>query len=246
MFDFSGKTVLVTGAASGIGLASMECFFKSGAYVLAADIDIGALTTLTAQLDKSGEWIHPVSYDAANSDSADEIIATSVDRFGSLDHLILCAGIYNRRPLLEMSDEEWEKTLSVNLDGTFYIIRAAAKVLNDGGSIVTLASVAANKGAFNGYAHYGASKGGVLALTRSVATELAPRIRVNCVSPGLIKTPMTSDLIDRMGEDIRKQILVGRYGEPKEIASVIAFLCSNAASFVNGEAIIVSGGAYMG
>lgn len=246
MFDFNEKVSLVTGAASGIGRATAGYFLRCGANVVLADINRAALEEVARALDPQGTRTCVVTYDAGSSQSAAEAVAAGTTRFGGLDHVALCAGIYQQAPLTEMTDNQWHQTLSVNLDGAFYLIRSAASVLRDGGAIVTLASVAAHKGGTYGFAHYGASKGGILALTRSAAQDLAPRIRVNCVSPGLIETPMTTDLVKRIGEDIRKQILVGRYGRPDEIASVIAFLCSDAASFVNGEVIIASGGAYMG
>ncbi|MFV0490694.1 MAG: SDR family NAD(P)-dependent oxidoreductase [Pseudorhodobacter sp.] len=246
MFDFSGKVVVVTGGASGIGRAAVELFLSCGAQVVGGDINQQALEVMQTELDPEGSRLKVQQYDAAHSSSADALIAKSIKSFGAVDHLALCAGVYQQSLLSEMTDEEWRQTLSVNLDGSFYLIRAAARAMQPGSSIVTLASVAAHKGGTHGFAHYGASKGGIVALTRSAAQDLAPSIRVNCVSPGLIETPMTVDLVRRLGEDIRKQILVGRYGKPSEIASVVAFLCSEAASFVNGEVIIASGGAYMG
>lgn len=243
MIDFSNKTALLTGAASGIGRATMDLLYKLGANVLAADIDIDTLSEL---IEGRGVRIRAFSYDAADPRSAARAVAATQEAFGHIDHLALCTGVYKQAPILSMTEAEWAYTQSINLDGTFYMMRAAAPAMSDGGSIVTLASLAAHKGAFGGYTHYGASKGGVLALTRSAATELAPRLRVNCVSPGLIDTPMTIGLIDRMGEDIRKQNPLGRDGKPREIANIVAFLCSDASSFVNGEVIIASGGAYIG
>jgi 3-oxoacyl-[acyl-carrier protein] reductase len=246
MFDFSGKTALITGAASGIGRASAEYFLGCGANVVLADINDGALRELTGTLDSSGMRAAAVRYDAGSSASADDVVAFASDRFGGIDHLVACAGIYDQQVTEQMSDEKWRHTIAINLDGIFFLVRSAIPKLNEGAAIVTLASVAAHVGGTTGHVHYGASKGGVLALTRGLARDLAPRVRVNSVSPGLIETPMTDKLIERVGEDIRKQILLGRYGKPSEIASVIAFLCSNAASFITGETIIVSGGSYMG
>ncbi|RJG03269.1 SDR family NAD(P)-dependent oxidoreductase [Noviherbaspirillum sedimenti] len=246
MFDFSGKTALITGAASGIGKATAEYFFGCGANVVLADINEGAARVVAEALDPSGERVSAFRYDAGASVSAAEVVAHAVERHSGIDHLVSCAGIYDQQITAEMTDEAWRRTIAINLDGVFFLVRSAIPVLRDNGAIVTLASVAAHVGGTGGHAHYGASKGGVLALTRGLAKDLAPRIRVNCVSPGLIETPMTGGLIGRMGEDILKQILLRRYGKPSEIASVIAFLCSDAASFVTGETIIVSGGAYMG
>lgn len=246
MFDFNGKTIVVTGAASGIGKATAALLYDCGANLVLGDINSDALAGTIAEKGMATDRLCHVRYDAASPESADALITQGVKTFGGIDHLALCAGVYHQDPLPEMSNDAWRRTISVNLDGVFYIIRAAAAALRDGGSIVTLASVAGHKGGTFGFAHYGASKGGIIALTRSVAQDLAPRIRANCVSPGLIETPMTIGLVERLGDQIKKQILLGRYGKPSEIASVIAFLCSDAASFVNGEVIIASGGAYMG
>lgn len=246
MFDFSGKSALITGAASGIGKATARYFFDCGAQVTLADLNEAGLAEVARDLDPTGARVAYVQYDAGSSQSAAEAVATADERFDGIDHLVACAGIYQQRFVADMSDEDWRRTMSINLDGVFFLVRSALPKLNEGSAVVALASVAAHVGGTGGHAHYGASKGGVLALVRSLARDLAPRVRVNCVSPGLIETPMTSGLIERLGDDIRKQILLGRYGKPSEIASVIAFLCSDAASFVTGETIIVSGGAYMG
>lgn len=246
MFDFSDKTAIITGAASGIGKATVEYFLNCNANVVLADRELEACKTLANSLDPQGKRTLCLLYDASSSQSAQDVAQRSAEHFGVIDYLATCAGIYQQSYVSEMTDEEWRRTQSVNLDGVFYITRAAAPLLRDGGAIVTVASIAAHVGGTGGHAHYGASKGGVVAYTRGLAKDLAPRIRANSVSPGLIETPMTVGLIERSGEDIRKQILVGRHGKPSEISSVIAFLCSDAASFVNGEVIIASGGAYMG
>ncbi|RQP05429.1 MAG: SDR family oxidoreductase [Paracoccus sp. BP8] len=246
MFDFSEKTAVITGAASGIGRATAEYFLNCGANVVLADLDQEGSRKAARECDPSGVRTLCVCYDAGSSASAAAVVEAAVARFGGIDQLATCAGIYQQSFVPDMTDEDWRRTQSVNLDGVFYITRAAGRVMRDGGAIATVASIAAHVGGTGGHAHYGASKGGVLAYTRGLAKDLAPRIRANSVSPGLIETPMTTGLIERSGEDIRRQILVGRYGRPSEIASVIAFLCSDAASFVNGEVIIASGGAYIG
>lgn len=246
MFDLAGRSAVITGAASGIGEATARYFFDCGAHVTLADLNEPALGELAHELDPSGARAAFVRYDAASPQSAIETVGYVEERHGGIDCLVACAGIYRQKPAAQMSDDEWRHTMSINLDGIFYLARAAIPKLNDGAAIVALASTSAHLGGTLGNVHYGASKGGVLALTRGLARELAPRVRVNCVSPGLIETPMTEELIQRAGEDIRRQILLGRYGKPAEVASVVAFLCSDAASFITGETIIVSGGAYMG
>lgn len=246
MFDFAGKSALITGAASGIGQATASYFVNCGARVTLADLNEAALGEFARKLDPSGSRASYIAYDAASAQSAAKCVAQAAAHDGGIDYLVACAGIYRQRPVTEMTDEDWRRTMSVNLDGVFFLARAAAPKLKDGGAVVAMSSISAHIGGTHGNVHYGASKGGVLALTRGLARELAPRIRVNCVSPGLIETPMTEELVKRAGEDVRRQILLGRYGKPVEIASVIAFLCSDAASFITGETIIAAGGAYMG
>jgi len=143
-----------------------------------------------------------------------------------------------------MTDEQWRRTLSINLDGVFYLLRRAAPHLTEGSSIVNLTSLAAFRGAFSN-AHYGATKGAPVSLTRALARELAPSTRGNAVAPGIIETPMTRELLNVRGDASLQQTPIGRFGRPAEIASVIAFLCSDAASFITGETIQANGGLYM-
>ena len=145
-----------------------------------------------------------------------------------------------------MTDEQWRRTMAVNLDGVFFIIRRAVAVMEDGGVIVNIASQSAHSGASIGHSPYGASKGGVLLLTRSLARELAPRIRVNAISPGVIDTVMARELMRRNGNAILQTIPMARQGEPTEIAAAVMFLCSSGAAYITGQTIHVNGGAYMG
>ena len=246
MFDFSGKTALITGAGSGIGKATAEYFLSCGAQVAVADIHIAALEAVARELDPSGARVASCKYDASDSGSAAELVGSAVARFGSLDYLVAGAGIYAQQNVPEMSDDQWHRMISVNLDGIFYITRRAIPHMNEGGAFVTVASVAAHQGGTYGNAHYGASKGGILAYTKGLAREVAPRLRANTVSPGWVETPMVSASLQRGGPELLKGIPLQRVGKPREIASVIAFLCSDAASFITGEAIIAAGGAYMG
>ena len=173
----------------------------------------------------------------------EQIVAAAADRYGRVDDVVLAAGIYPEGPLLETSDEEWRRTLAVNLDSAFYLLRAVQPHLDRRGSIVALTSIAGARGSKN-HAAYAATKGALLSLVRSMAWELTPA-RVNAVAPGVIETTMTDGLRAQRSEPLLQQTPLGRFGTAEEVAGVIAFLCSPAASFITGEVIHVNGGLHM-
>lgn len=243
IFDFSGQSLLLTGANGGIGREVALIFAQAGADMVLADRDPGPLGDFAARLPGPGRKIC-AAMDAADPASAQALVDLTLEAFGRIDHVIPSAGIYLAEPFAGMTDEQWRRTMSVNLDGVFYLLRRAAPHLGPGSSIVNLTSLAAFRGAFSN-AHYGATKGALVSLTRALARELAPNTRVNAVAPGIIETPMTRDLLAARGEASIAQTPLGRFGRPEEIASVIAFLCSGAASFISGETIQVNGGIYM-
>jgi len=245
MFDFSGRTSIVTGAGSGIGRATAAYFHACGANVVLADIDETKASAAAHALDPAGVSAISVRYDAGQPGDAGMIVARTRATFGRLDHVVANAGIYTDAPAAEIGDDVWLRTIQINLDGVFFLCRDAGRVMEDGGSIVALASVAAHMGGSPGHAHYGASKGGVLALARGLARDFGPRLRVNAVSPGTIDTPMVAGA-PLVRPEVTSTFPLRRAGRPDEVASVIAFLCSDAASYVTGETIIVSGGSYIG
>lgn len=243
MIDFNAKSYVISGAASGIGRATAELLHNLGAGVALLDRELAQLELLANSL---GKKTLPIAADVSSSTECDLAMSLAAKTFGSLDGVVTAAGIYRDHLAVEMTAAAWRETLSVNLDGVFYTIRAALPYLKDNSAIVTLTSMAAHMGGSFGHSHYGASKGGVLALTRSLARELAPKTRVNAVSPGIIVTPMASRLLAERGDAALLQTPLKRHGTPEDVANVIAFLCSDAASFVTGEAIHVNGGLYMG
>lgn len=244
MFNFQGKTVLITGASGGIAMSCARKFFAAGAQLVLSDLHLDGLQQFAAELDPTGERILTLAQDVSNSQHAIDVVQAAVERFTGIDILIPCAGLYLERPLKEMSDQEWNKVTAVNLDGVFYTIRAAIPHLRSGGAIVNVASMAGHKGSLN-HAHYAASKGAVLNLTRTLAMELAPDIRVNNVSPGLIDTVMIRQLMQEKGQSLLEQTPLQRLGRSDEVADAILYLASDFATFITGETLHVNGGLYI-
>jgi len=252
MFDFSGKVLLLTGANGGITRAIARLFHQLGASLVLSDLDAAGLAGFGAELDRSagpstgpaGGRVVTLEGDATKSADSDAAVALAQSRFGGLDFLVTGAGLYLDQLIGSMTDEQWRQTVSINLDGVFYACRAATKALRDGGAVVNIASMAGHRGSYQ-HAHYAAAKGAVLSFTRSLALELAPRVRVNAVSPGLIDTKMVAPLLRARGPLLIDQTPLKRLGTPDEVARVIAFLCSDWASFVTGETVHINGGLYI-
>ena len=244
MGDFSSKTLLLTGANGGITRATAREFFSRGANLVLTDLNADGLTAFAAELDPSGHRIVTLGGDATRSADADAAVAAAQDRFGGIDFLVTGAGLYLDQLIGTMTDAQWRQAIGVNLDGVFYVCRAASKALRDGGAVVNIASMAGHRGSYQ-HAHYAAAKGAVLSFTRSLALELAPRVRANAVSPGLIDTPMVKPLMALRGAQLIEATPLKRLGTSEEVARVIAFLCSDAASFVTGETIHVNGGLHV-
>lgn len=245
MFDFTSLVSVVTGAGSGIGRETARLFHASGATVILADLDEAMATSAASEIDPEGRRAVAVRYDAGEPGDAGLLVGRAMQLFGRLDHVVANAGIYTDVSAADLGDQAWRRTMQINLDGVFYLCREAGRVMSDGGAIVATASVAAHAGGSLGHAHYGASKGGVLALMRGLAREYGPRLRVNAVSPGTIDTPMVADNRALLDPSVVASFALRRMGHPEEVASVIAFLCSDAASYVTGETIMVCGGSYM-
>lgn len=243
-FNFEGRVALVTGAGGAIGGAVAALLHRSGCSVALADKVFTAVQTLASDIDPSGGKAFPIAYDALNVSAGDLAVRETVARYGRLDFLVPAAGIYVERPFLEIGDDDWQQVMDINLNAVFRISRAAASVMNAGGSIVHVASLAAHRGSFH-HAHYASSKGAILALSRSMARDLAPDIRVNAVSPGVIETPMVNDLLKKAGDAFLAGTPANRFGRAEDVAHAIAFLCSDAASYITGESLHVNGGFLM-
>lgn len=240
-----GKTILLTGAAGGIGRATARSFADAGANLVLADLDAAPIQEMMSELGVSPARFAACCVDVVDVESCQRLVEVARARFGTIDTVIPNAGIYRTEPFESMTSDQWRGTMAVNLDGVFNTIGAALSIIAEGGSIVNISSRAGHCGGSVGHAHYGAAKGAILALTRGLARELGPRIRVNCVSPGIIETPMTADSFADTTNELLRATPLQRFGSAAEVAEVILFLASNKASFVTGETIHVNGGIYM-
>ncbi len=244
--ELTDKIALVTGASGGIGAAAARVLAEEGADVVVAfgHDDAGARHT-ARWIESQGHhaWLCQMDLrDPLAIKSAVEQLKTTLSR---LDVLILCAGENIITPWREITPGEWNEVIAVNLSGVFYALQALVPLMSNGGSIVTVASVAAQTGAPH-HAHYAAAKAGIVNLTKSLARDLAPRIRVNCVAPGITMTPMGQATAASLGENYAATHLpVQRYASPEEIARCIVFVASPIAGFMTGATIDVNGGREM-
>ena len=249
MIDLRGRVALVTGGSRGIGRACAELLAAAGARVALSYRLERPWAELVAQriVERGGEAF-ALAADVALPEEAEMIVGETVARFSRLDVLVNNAGIWKGVPIEEISDNEWREMIDINLSGAFHMIRAAVPHMKAArsGRIINVSSTAGQRGEA-GHAHYAATKGALIALTKSLAVELAPDgILTNCVAPGWVETDMTREaLASPARESILAQIPLGRVGRPEEIAAAVAFLASDLATFINGEVLNVNGGAVL-
>ena len=240
-----GHVAIVTGSGRGIGRTIATRLAEEGAAVAVADLVRENAEAAAARLREAGWRAQAVQVDVTVPEQARAMVHAAIEAFGRLDVLVNNAGVGLNKPFLETSLEEWERTLRTNLTGTFLCSQAAACAMSEtgGGRIINIASISGERGAQNRSA-YGASKAGVIQLTKVMALELASKgIRVNAVSPGPVLTEMTSVTHPpEIRQAYHARIPLRRYAKPEEIAAVVAFLASEEASFINGHTIEVDGG----
>ncbi|MEE1029508.1 MAG: 3-oxoacyl-[acyl-carrier-protein] reductase [Alphaproteobacteria bacterium] len=238
MFDLTGRVALITGATGGIGLQIAKKMKQAGATVVVSGRNIAKMN---AEFDD--EYIK-IPCDLATDGGAVELIMETIERACKIDILINNAGITKDTLLMRMSDEQFEDVINTNLRSCFKMCRAAIMPMmkNRYGRIINMASIIGVIGGA-GQANYAASKGGMIAMTKSIAAEVASRgITANAIAPGFIKTPMTDVLPEELKKTYLSQIPAGRFGEPEDIANACVFLASEEASYINGQVLHINGG----
>ena len=242
---FEGKVALVTGGGRGIGAATANLLAREGAKVAVSDMDVAPAQEVAGPIRGLA-----IACDVTDRSQVDAMVERTVKELGRLDILVACAGITRDNLLFKMTDEDWDAVIDTHLKGTFLCVRAAQKYMVEqkSGKIVLLSSTSAlgNRGQTN----YSTAKAGLQGMARTLAIELGPfNINVNVVAPGFVETRMTRSTAERMGIDFEafkvgaaSQIPLRRVGQPEDIASVIAFLCSDESSYISGQTIYVRGG----
>jgi len=249
MFDLTGKVALVTGARQGMGRAHAHALAKQGATVIVTDIEIKGCEIVADEIQKGGGQAACYKLDVSNKKEVDEVIADVVKKFGRFDILVNNAGIYQAKPVLDITEEEWNRMIAIDLTGSFWCAQSAAREMakNNWGRIINIASISSG-GVGVGVAasvHYTAAKGGIVAMTEALAVDLAGKgILVNAIAPGAIDTPManTSEMSEEQRAGLFSGIPLKRIGKPEEVSAAVVFLASDEASYVTGTTMYVDGG----
>ncbi len=238
MFDLNGKVALITGATGGIGGAIAKKMKAAGATVVVSGRNVAKLNS------EFGDEYIKIPCDLASDGGAVELVMDTIEQAGKIDILINNAGITKDTLLMRMSDEQFDDVINTNLRSCFKMCRAAIMPMmkNRFGRIINMASIIGTIGG-PGQANYAASKGGMIAMTKSIAAEVASRgITANAIAPGFIKTPMTDVLPEELKKTYLSQIPAGRFGEPEDIANACVFLASDEAAYINGQTLHINGG----
>jgi len=242
------RVALVTGGAQGIGEAIVRELSWRGASVIACDINLGAARKVAESIQEIGREAWAVCVDVSCQESVERMVEAVLERYGSIDILVNSAGIIRSSRFEEIELDEWDEVIRVNLTGVFLCSKEVYLTMKKAGygKIVNISSSAGRNVSDLGGAHYTASKAGVLGLTRALAREAGPEINVNAICPGMIRTGMTAAYGDgEQIESLRQTLPLQRIGEPRDVAKLVAFLVSDEASYITGEAVEIDGGQLM-
>jgi 3-oxoacyl-[acyl-carrier protein] reductase len=248
MFDLTGMTALVTGAAGGIGSAISHALARQGARLALSGTNPAKLRSFREELNAQYGHDHiEITCDLSNTEQVEHLIPATLDTLGKMDILVNNAGITRDNLAMRMKDEEWDAVIKVNLEAAFRLMRAACKPMMKArhGRIITITSVVGATGN-PGQVNYAAAKGGLTAMTKALAQEVASRgITANCVAPGFIRTAMTDSLPDGQKDALNARIPMGRMGEGDDIGAAVAYLASREAGYITGQTLHVNGGMAM-
>lgn len=247
--NLTGKVAIITGARRGMGRTHALALAGAGAKVAVVDISLEDCQKVVDEIKAQGGEALAIQCDVSKKSEVENMVKMTVEKFGKLDILVNNAGVVQFKPFLELTEEDWDRTLNINLRGYFLCAQAAAKEMakQKYGAIVNVASIAMGQigVGFAGLAHYCASKGGIVAMAEAMALDLAQyNIRVNTVAPGAIDTPMAADTKNnpKALEATLAGIPLHRIGKPEEVSNVVLFLASDDSSYMTGSTVVVDGG----
>ncbi len=246
--DNPSRVALVTGGSSGIGSCVAQLLARDGCDIAVLDLKRpNESDSALYHIQSLGKQVCFLEANVSKSEEVNTAVETLVSRWGRIDILVNCAGIFRDQVIWKMNDEQWRDVIDVDLSGVFYCCRAVSPIMRAAkkGAIVNISSINGMRGKF-GQTNYAAAKAGVIGLTKTLARELARRnVTVNAVAPGLIETPILQNMSETARLDAVAEILLGRTGQVEDVGEMVSFLCSDRARFITGEVIRVDGGQYI-